>query len=106
MGGNPMFVSKDHDVQADLYMESEAEEIYLPESQMRKGYKQKNRRVSSTTEDDSGILGYQKYLHIVNRLAVDNTDAREPRQPELTQFLRISAAEEEADIAKRYAMYE
>lgn len=101
-----MFVSKDHDVQADLYMESEAEEIYLPESQMRKGYKQKNRRVSSTTEDDSGILGYQKYLHIVNRLAVDNTDAREPRQPELTQFLRISAAEEEADIAKRYAMYE
>ena len=59
-------------MQADLYIESDAEEIYLPDSYGR------NRKVSTTTEDDSGIIGYQKYLHIVNRLALDNTDANEP----------------------------
>lgn len=70
---------------------------------MRKG---NFRKVSTTTEDDSGILGFQKYLHIVNRLAVDNTDAKEPRQPMLNEFLRVSAAEEEAEMARKFELYE
>ena len=84
-----MFVSKDRNVQADMYMESDAEEIYMPDQQFGK------QRLSTTTEDDSGIIGYQKYLHIVNRLAVDNTDAKEPHQPQLSGFLRVTAEEEE-----------
>ena len=85
-----MFVSKDPNMQADLYIESEAEEIYMPDGHMRGG-NFRNNKVSTTTEDDSGIIGYQKYLHIVNRLARDNTDHAEPRQPELSQFLRINS---------------
>ena len=46
-----MFVSKDRNVHADMYMESDAEEIYMPDQQFGK-------RVSTTTEDDSGIIGY------------------------------------------------
>ena len=68
---------------------------------MRRG-----QRHSTTTEDDSGIIGYQKYLHIVNRLAVDNTDAAEPRQPALSQFLRVSAEEEEHEMAMRLEKYQ
>ena len=86
-----MFVSKDRNVHADMYMESDAEEIYMPDQQFGK-------RVSTTTEDDSGIIGYQKYLHIVNRLAVDNTDANEPNQPQLSGFLRVTAEEEENEM--------
>ena len=92
-----IYVSKDPGMQADLYIESDAEEIYLPDSQFRQGGR--NRKVSTTTEDDSGIIGYQKYLHIVNRLALDNTDANEPLQPELSQFLRVTAAEEEQEFS-------
>ena len=42
-----------------MYIESEAEEIYLPDGHYRSG-KMGNwsKRVSTTTEDDSGILGY------------------------------------------------
>ena len=32
LGNDSLFVSKDDSLQADLYMESDAEEIYLPES--------------------------------------------------------------------------
>ena len=63
-----MFVSKDHNVHADMYMESDAEEIYRPDGGGR-GRHGRNKRMSTTTEDDSGVIGYQKYLHIVNRLA-------------------------------------
>ena len=76
-------MSKDQNIQADIYIESEAEEIYLPESQL-KGQNFNTRQRSITTEDDSGIIGYQKYMHIVNRLALDNTDATEPHQPALS----------------------
>lgn len=102
-GGNGeppvMFVSKDHNVHADMYMESDAEEIYMPDgaSPGRRG-RGRNKRMSTTTEDDSGVIGYQKYLHIVNRLAQDNTDGVEPHQPQLSQFLRVSAAEEEQEM--------
>ena len=75
-----MFVSQDRNVQGDIYIESEAEEIYLPDGQFARGAsKFRGKKVSTTTEDETGIIGYQKYLHIVNRLAVDNTDATEPR---------------------------
>ena len=75
-----MYVAKDHNVAADFYMESDAEEIYMPDSAYRGGSNNfgSGRKVSTTTEDDSGIIGYQKYLHIVNRLTVDNSDGREP----------------------------
>ena len=88
-----MLVSKDRNVQADIYMESDAEEIYLPDHYMRKQNRLNKGRQSLVTDDSTGIVGYQKYLHIVNRLAADNTDAREPKQPALSQFLRVSAAE-------------
>ena len=86
-----MFVSKDRNVAADLYMESDTEEIYLPDRDVRNFRKHK---LSTTTEDESGVIGYQKYLHIVNRIAVDNTDANEPHKPELSHFMRVSQAEE------------
>ena len=81
-GGEPpvMFVSKDHNLHADMYMESDAEEIYMPDG-ASPGRRGRNKRISTTTEDDSGVIGYQKYLHIVNRLAQDNTDGIEPHQP-------------------------
>lgn len=99
-----MFVSKDHNVQADIYIESDAEEIYMPYGGNRRtgGF---NNKVSTTTEDDSGIIGYQKYLHIVNRLAVDNTDAQEPRPPELSQFLRVSEQENQNELARQMENY-
>ena len=88
-------------------MESEAEEIYMPDGHFRQGQgMRRGHRHSTTTEDDSGIIGYQKYLHIVNRLAVDNTDAAEPRQPALSQFLRVSAEEEEHEMAMRLEKYQ
>lgn len=90
-----MFVSNDRNVQGDIYMESDAEEIYMPDGAQRYGGRGRNKRISTTTEDDSGIVGYQKYLHIVNRLAQDNTDGTEPNQPHLSQFLRVTAQEEE-----------
>ena len=99
-----IYVSKDPGMQADLYIESDAEEIYLPDSQFRT-QGGRNRKVSTTTEDDSGIIGYQKYLHIVNRLALDNTDANEPLQPELSQFLRVTAAEEEHEFNQKLHEY-
>ena len=76
-------VGRNKDVQADLYIESEAEEIYLPESShisagvagVLPPYNYGKRVSLPSTEDETGIVGYQKYLHIVNRLAVDNTDA-------------------------------
>ena len=71
-----------------MYMESDAEEIYMPDGGGQFG---RNKRISTTTEDDSGIVGYQKYLHIVNRLAMDNTDGAEPNQPQLSHFLRVNA---------------
>ena len=75
-------MSKDQNIQADIYIESEAEEIYLPDSQLKQNFNTRQRSI--TTEDDSGIIGYQKYMHIVNRLALDNTDATEPHQPALS----------------------
>ena len=98
-GNETLFVSKDHNLQADVYMESDAEEIYMPDGTGRQFGKKK--RISTTTEDDSGIVGYQKYLHIVNRLAMDNTDGIEPNQPQLSQFLRVSAAEEEQEMSNQ-----
>lgn len=53
-----LFVSKDHNVQADMYMESDAEEIYMPDGAGRGRGFGRNKRVSTTTEDDSGIVGY------------------------------------------------
>ena len=92
-----MYVSKDQNVAADFYMESDAEEIYMPESGYRNpgGRGFTSNRISTTTEDETGIVGYQKYLHIVNRLALDNTNSIEPHQPELSHFLRINEQEEQ-----------
>ena len=94
-----MYVSKDRKVQGDIYTESDAEEIYMPDG----GYRGK-RRVSAV-EDSGGIVGYQKYLHIVNRLAQDNTDGTEPNQPNLSQFLRVTAQEEEQEMANQIRNY-
>ena len=45
------------------------------------------------SEDEGGIVGYQKYMHVINRKAVDNSDNYEPLKPELSHFLRVSEAE-------------
>ena len=98
-----MFVSKDRNVQGDIYMESDAEEIYMPDGTGRRYGRRK--RVSTTTEDDSGIVGYSKYLHIVNRLAQENTEGTEPNQPHLSQFLRVNAQDEELEMANQLRNY-
>mmetsp|Transcript_35437 Transcript_35437/g.46655 ORF Transcript_35437/g.46655 Transcript_35437/m.46655 type:complete len:134 (-) Transcript_35437:959-1360(-) len=100
MMGDLMLVSNDRNVQGDLYMESDAEEIYLPENQRRGGPGFKRNGQSLVTEDEAGIIGYQKYMHIVNRLAVDNTDAQEPRLPEISHFLRVSKKEQAQELQR------
>ena len=67
-----MFVSNDRNVQGDLYMESDAEELYLPDSQIRKGPGFKRNRQSLLTEDEGGIIGYQKYMHIFDRISQES----------------------------------
>ena len=101
-------MGRNQNVQADIYIESEAEEIYLPESShISVPYNFGKNRVSlASTSDETGIVGYQKYLHIVNRLAVDNTDAHEPRLPELSQFLRVNEEEEEEEMNRKLAEYQ
>jgi len=74
----------------------------MPDNQ--RGHFRSN-RISTTTEDDSGIIGYQKYLHIMNRLAVDNTDAIEPLQSNLSQFLRVGEEEEEQEMTRKLELY-
>ena len=97
-----MFVSKDRKVQGDIYTESDAEEIYMPDGAGQR-YRGGNKRQSM--DDSGGIVGYQKYLHIVNRLAQDNTDGTEPNQPHLSQFLRVTAQEEEQEMANQIKNY-
>ena len=71
-----MFVSKDQDVKADFYIESEAEEIYVPDraqgskvNPYAKNRKPSPYRYGPGTVDNmsSGIVGYQKYLHILSK---------------------------------------
>ena len=93
-----MFVSKNQNVAADFYIESEAEEIYMPDHTRRK-----TKRYQSTTsgdmfdQEDEGIVGYAKYLHIINKINTQ-TDVVEPRQPELSTFLKVQ--EEDIDRAQ------
>ena len=99
--GDLMFVSNDRNVQGDLYIESDAEEIYLPDgAQVRRAGHGRRKHQSLVTEDETGIVGYQKYMHLVNRLAVDNTDAYEPDQPNVSHFLRVSQNEHEQELAE------
>jgi len=68
-----MFVSKQQEVPADFYIESEADEIYVPDGAGvtedygygRHGkYRQK---FGSKGPKNQGIVGYQKYLHLVSQ---------------------------------------
>ena len=96
MNGDLMIVSSDKNVQGDLYIESDADEIYLPDTKIipRAGSGFKNNMPSLLpSEDEGGIVGYQKYMHVINRKAVDNSDNYEPLKPELSHFLRVSEAE-------------
>ena len=43
-------------------------------------------------------------MHIVNRLAVDNSDEFAPKQPELSHFLRVSQNEEAVELEKAKAL--
>ena len=95
-----IYVSKDPGMQADLYIESDAEEIYLPDSVVRT-QGGRNRKVSTTTEDDSGIIGYQKYLHIVSKMAQDNTDQYEPGVPNYNAFLKVEEEEHQLEEEQR-----
>ena len=59
--GDLMFVSNDPKLQGDLYMESDAEEIYLPDNATVRrggpgGYKRNGQPVMG--EDETGIIGY------------------------------------------------
>ena len=62
-----MFVSKNQNVQADFYIESDAEEIYMPDHTMskRRASNLKKRYGSLTSydvpDDDDNIVGYSKY---------------------------------------------
>lgn len=98
-----MFVSKDQDVQADFYIESEAEEIYMPDRAQRSKKNPYAKRDSPSRypmnkydTSPSGIVGYQKYLHIVSKIAQDNTDQYEPGRPNYNTFLKVE--EEEAAL--------
>lgn len=51
---------------ADFYIESDAEEIYMPEKDG--GYGSYGATGGASLQQ-SGIVGYQKYLHIISRLA-------------------------------------
>ena len=98
-----MFVSKDQDVHADFYIESEAEEIYMPDGAHRskknpyaaKGSPNRQ-QMGKYDNSPSGIVGYQKYLHIVSKIAQNNTDQYEPGRPNYSTFLKVE--EEEAAL--------
>ena len=40
-------------------------------------------------------MGYQRFMHVINRKTVDNSDCQEPFKPELEQFVRVTQADEE-----------
>lgn len=52
-------------------------------------------------DDNSGIIGYQKYLHIISKSAQDNTDAYEPGRPVYGHFLQVEEEEERVEEARR-----
>ena len=78
-----MFVSKNQNVQADFYMESDAEEIYMPDHSPR--MRGKNKRYGSNTstdvfsQEDNTIVGYNKYLHIIKKISKESMDVVEPK---------------------------
>jgi hypothetical protein len=97
-----MFVSKEQNVTADLYIESDAEEIYVPD---RKGVKDNDPGdMSSYLKGFGGganaIVGYQKYIHSASRIAQDNTDQDAPLFPDLAAFAEVSEGEEEDEEAR------
>ena len=73
-----------------IYMESEAEEIYVPDREVRRA-----RGKPELPDPKEGIMGYQKFLHVINRKTVDNSEDHEPFKPEFEQFVRVKQADEE-----------
>jgi hypothetical protein len=61
----------------DMQIESEADEIYVPETVISDNeaatgaYRGKH---GIKGQDNVGIVGYQKYLHIMGKVILDNTD--------------------------------
>ena len=93
-------------MKADFYIESEAEEIYVPERAQRYSPRNKKNPYSKTGGSPSrykinkfgepigsGIVGYQKYLHIVSKMAQDNSDQYEPGMPNYNAFLKVEEEE-------------
>ena len=108
-----MFVSKDQDIKADFYIESEAEEIYVPERAQRsprnakknpyskKGSPSRYKHDKFGNSIGTGIVGYQKYLHIVSKMAQDNTDQYEPGVPNYNAFLKVEEEEHQLEEEQR-----
>lgn len=90
-----------------MQIESEADEIYVPESvlsdhdQATGAYRGKH---GLKGKDDVGIVGYQKYLHIMGKVILDNTDQFEPNMPNFSAFMAVneeawdSPEEEEEEV--------
>ena len=89
-----MFVSKEQNVTADLYIESDAEEIYVPDRKVRKDNDPGD--MSSYLQGFGGganaIVGYKKYIHSASRIAQDNTDQDAPLFPDLAALCPTSDA--------------
>ena len=61
----------------DPYIESDAEEIYVPERSQRNDQSHNNHNLPMLKGFGSGaneIVGYQKYIHQASRIAQDNTN--------------------------------
>jgi hypothetical protein len=65
-----MFVSKEHEVGADLYIESDAEEIYVPANQQHEiEHDPSQPFIRPFGVGANCIIGYQKYIHHASRIA-------------------------------------
>ena len=77
----------------DMQIESEADEIYVPETVLSDNeaatgaYREKH---GIKGQDDAGIVGYQKYLHIMGKVILDNTDQFEPNMPNFSAFMAVN----------------
>ena len=76
-----------------MQIESEADEIYVPETVLSDNeaatgaYRGKH---GIRGQEDAGIVGYQKYLHIMGKVILDNTDQFEPNMPNFSSFLAVN----------------
>lgn len=94
---------------ADFKLESDADEVYIPDHIMsdaeyhKGGFREK---YAFAHGQAAGIGGYQKYLHVCGKVIVDNTDQFEPNMPNFSNFLpddEIVEEEEAVETKTKFA---